>query len=34
VGTQAVFHDSMVTPQTEQSNLAISREGAIDSVRL
>jgi len=34
VGTQAAFHDSMVAPQTEQSKLAISREGAIASVRL
>jgi len=28
------FHDSIVAPQTEQSKLAISREGAIASVRL
>jgi len=34
VGTQAVFHDSMVAPQTEHSKLAICRVGAIASVRL
>ena len=28
-GTQAVFHDFMVAPQTEHSKLAISRNGAL-----
>jgi hypothetical protein len=34
VGTQAVFQDSMVAPQTPQSKLAIWRFGAMASVRL
>lgn len=34
VGTQTVFHDSMVAPQTEHSKLATCRLGAIASVRL
>jgi hypothetical protein len=34
VGTQAVFQDSIVAPQTAHSKLAIWRFGAMASVRL